>query len=223
MHTPTKIMLIASLCTCLSLGKSFGAMNAGHDPSTGEVVYREHFKLSSEINNEQAFELIQKWFTQNPAKFTHQNIEQTGVNGGDNKAAVEQAFKNAQPLQSIDPESNRVVGRSVVKYYGNSNSSIKVMYIEYYVVLEIHGHDLTATIKQIKYHHFNAHYAAQVIYNWQGGKPFDSSDKFETLTSSPNSSADISNVNTFLNNDMTQLLNDLKMSLKGGNVLASNS
>lgn len=167
MPTHAKIMLIASLCTYLSMGKSFGAMNAIHDPSTGEVVYREHFKLNTGVSDEQAFELIQKWFTQSPGKFTRQNIEQANTNGGDNKAAVEQAFKNAQPLQSIDPESNRVVGRSLIKYYGNANSSIKVMYIEYYVVLEIHGHDLTATISQIRYHHFNAHYTAQIIYNWQ--------------------------------------------------------
>jgi hypothetical protein len=221
MHSTIKVILIASICFCLCSAKLFASINTVRDAASGDVIYREHFKLSDGLNSEQAFELIQNWFTKNPGKFTRQNASPVAGNGNANMALVEEAFKNAHPLQSIDPESNRVAGRSLVKYFGNANSSIKVMYIEYYLVLEVHGHELTATISQVKYHHFNTHYAPQVIYNWQGGRPFDSSDKFETLTSSTNANADISNLSNFLNQDMAKLMTDLKMSLEGNNALAS--
>ena len=97
------------------------------------------------------------------------------------------------------------------------------MYIEYYVVVEIRDHELTATISQIKYHHFNPrNYSLQPIYSFQSN-PFDSTDKFETLATAPGSNKDISNLSNFLNSDINRLLEDLKLSLKGNNALASNA
>lgn len=212
-------MLLAGIIISLNY-LSFGAMNITRDPSTGAVSYREHFKLSSSVSDDQAFQMVQNWFTGTPAKFSNQNQTLPAASTS-SEAEVEAAFNNARPLQSIDPASHRLAGRSVIKYYGGSKSSIHLMYIEYYVVIEIHGNDLSATIGQIKYHHYNTrNYQPQVIYNWQGGKPFDSSDRFDALLESVDSNQDIGKVNSFLNHDMARLMSDLKMNLTSGYVLA---
>jgi hypothetical protein len=222
MKASNKITLIAATLILLSFGKLFASMTVTKNELTGETMYQEHFKLNNSIGEKEALALVQQWFTANPEKFTHGNQEQQSIptKYTSNKATVEQTFKNTSPLQTIDTASNQIVGQSTVKYYGNELSSIWVMYIEYYVVVEIHEHELTATISHVQYHHYNPfNYAPQAIHNMNGGA-FKASGKFETLSTAANSDADIMSLTEFLGNDMSRLMSDLKQNLKGGYAMA---
>ena len=195
---------------------------AGNNPpvdASGEVVYKHTFKLQAGIKDDDAYGIVQDWFNSAAAKFTSQNTEGP-TNTCKNKALVEDAFKNTQPLQSLDPSSGRLVGKGLIKYFGAATSSVGVLYMEYYVVLEINGHQLTATVSKMKYHHFNQRtYAPKPIYGWQGGKPLDDADKLGTLVNNANENRDLAEVGAFVNKNMAALFNNLQSFMQTAKLL----
>lgn len=191
------------------------------DAVSGEVVFKQSFKLHANYTDDDVYTLVQNWFA-NPGKFTCQNGECTSV-PGKNKTTVEEQYKNAQPLQSLDPASGRMTGKGLIKYFGAPNSNISLLYMEYYVVVEVKNHQLTATISKIKYHHYNQQtYMVKPIYKWQGGKPLDSADKFENLLNNSGNDKDIQELAAFVNKNMEQLFTDLQSFLKTQKVLDTN-
>jgi hypothetical protein len=191
--------------------------------ASGEVVYSQSFKLQSNFTDEDAYALIQDWFNAGAGKFTCQN--EAGPNcGGKNKTLVEEAFNNAQPLQSLDPASGRMSGKGLIKYFGSSSSSIGALYMEYYIVVEVSGHQLTATISKMKYHHFNQRtYAAKPIYGWQGGKPLDSADKLGSLVSNADENRDLLEVTAFVNKNIAALFSNLQSFLQSKTMVDTKS
>ena len=76
----------------------------------GEAVYKHSFKLQANVKAEDAYNLAQDWFKSGPEVFTCENIADPIDGSGKNKAFVEDAFKNPQPLQSLDPAAGRMAG-----------------------------------------------------------------------------------------------------------------
>jgi hypothetical protein len=223
MKTALKPIIAALVIIVAGFGHAFGAIHATQNALTGEVMYKDHFKLNANITESQAFTMVQKWFTENPEKFTRGNNEQQLITTKNlvNREVVEQAFKNDTPLQQIDQGSNWVAGTTTVKYYGGELSSIWLMYIEYYVIVEVKGNELTATISHIKYHHYNpVNYAPQAISNAQG-TPFKPADGIETLSAGNSANQDLNNLNDFLTRDIAQLLNNLKQNITGEKALTA--
>lgn len=193
------------------------------DANSGEVIYKQTFKLNTNLSDEAIYELAQNWFTEGAEKFTREN-EPVPVESNQlkNKQAVDVAFDNSIPLQSIDPESKRIAARGLVKYAGSGTSFIHLLYIEYYIVLEVKNHELTATISKLKYHHINRKtYAPMAIYNWSNSRPCDAADTFEHLVSNQNNTDEIGRLCSFLNDDVQMLFGDLRGLLKEKNALSS--
>jgi hypothetical protein len=184
------------------------------EAGTGEVVYRHSFKLPANVTNDDAYAIAQNWFNADASKFTCQSGEGANVTCK-NKALVEDEFKNAQPLQSLDPAVGRITGKGVMKFYGGPLSAISLLYTEYYVVLEVKDHQLTATVSKLKYHHFNQRsYSEKPIYLWQGGRPFDAADKLENLVNGPTESKDLQDLGTFVNQQVATLFTGLQSYLQ---------
>ena len=208
------------LCPTLTL--LFFSTCAGSGPvadASGELVYKHTFKLHAGIKDDDAYGIVQDWFNSAAAKFTSQNIEGPATSCK-NKALVEDVFKNPQPLQSLDPGSGRMVGRGLIKYFGPATSSVGVLYMEYYVVLEINGHQLTATVSKMKYHHFNQRtYSPKPIYGWQGGKPLDDADKLSALVNNAAENRDLAEVGAFVNKNIASLFNNLQSFMQTAKIL----
>ena len=189
------------------------------DPS-GEVVFRQSFKLHANFTEDDAYALVQQWFTSDASKFTCQAGEAPNVNSK-NRALVEEAFSNPQPLQSLDPASSRLAGRGLIKYYGGANSNISLLYMEYYILVEVSGNLVTATISKMKYHHFNQRtYSPKPIYGWQGGKPFDPADKLENLVNTDNVTRETQDVGEVVSRNINGLFSDLKGYLENKKAIA---
>lgn len=182
----------------------------------GDVVYKQSFKVSGVQSDEEIYRLVQQWFDASATQFTRQNIAAPDAPNSKNKQAVDEAFNNSVPVQSIDPDSKRISARGLTRYYGGSVSScINMLYLEYYVVVQVNNKEVTATVCNIRYHHFNRKsYAAQPIYNWMGSKPCDAADKFERLMSGAVCSDELTALCAFLGQDMANLLAGLKANLK---------
>jgi len=221
-----KALRSLSVCVILLLiiCSSYAGTNFAMNIANGEVVYKRTFKVQADFTDEDAFALLQNWFNSDASKFTCQNTEGP-KSSCKNKIEIESAFNNPQPLQSLDPSSGRMSGRGLLKYYGNAASTIGVLYMEYYLQIEVNGHQVTATISKMKYHHYNQRtYTAKPIYAWQGGKPLDSADKLANLLASDQSETrDIIEVGNFLNETAEKLFNDLGLFLQTKRVLSENN
>ena len=191
------------------------------DATSGEIVFKQSFKLHANYTDNDVYNLVQNWFA-DPGKFICQNGECSAV-PGKNKTTVEEEFSNKQPLQSLDPASGRMTGKGLIKYFGAPSSNISLLYMEYYVVVEVKNHQLTATISKIKYHHYNRQtYLVKPIYKWQGGKPLDSADKFENLLNGNLDNKEVDQLTAFVNQNMEQLFTDLRGFLKTQKLLDAN-
>lgn len=219
---PQKLILLTVLFFS-PLAFCFAGSNVPMDIASGAVVYKQTFHLSSSLSEEAIYEIAQNWFN-DPSQFTRENeavpFDKSQLK---NKQIVDKAFDNSRPLQSIDPESKRIAGRGLVKYAGSNTSFIQLLYIEYYIVIEVKGHDLVATISNLKYHHINRKtYAPMAIYNWSGSKPSDAADTFENLVQSQSNTEEINKLCSYLNSDMQDLFGNLKSLLENNKALASN-
>lgn len=218
MTPPVRLYTLLILCR---LGyNSYAGTRLPVDASSGEVVFKRSFTIHSNFTDEDAYAMVQDWFNADAGKFTCQNASGPNVTCK-NKTIVEQEFNNAQPLQSLDPASGRMSGKGVIKYFGGATSSIGVLYMEYYVLIEVKGHQLTATVSKMKYHHYNTRtYAEKPIYGWQGGRPYDSADRLENLVNDQNESRDTQDVGNFVNQNIEKLFSDLKLFLQGKKALS---
>jgi hypothetical protein len=216
-----KYFLLSGIAILMGLNSYAGA-KVPVDGS-GEIVYKHTFKLQSNLSDEDAYAIIQDWFGTGSGKFTCQNDAGPG-GGGKTRALVEDAFNNAQPLQTLDPASGRMTGKGLIKYFGNAASSIGALYMEYYIVLEVNGHQLTATVSRMKYHHFNQRtFASKPIYGWQGGKPLDSADKLGNLINSADENRDVMDVANFVNKNVAALFNNLQAFLQTKTLIDAHS
>jgi hypothetical protein len=206
------------LCVCC---KSIAQSTVSTDPVSGEVVFKQSFILNANVADEDAYALVQDWITHGTENFTRQNTDIPSENGqSKNKLAVDKAFDNSRPLQSLDPFAKRIAVRGLIKYYGGPTTLISLLYIEYYMVAEVSEHRLTVTINKLKYHHFSAHtYAPRLIYHWEGGQPCAAADKFETLVEHQSHIPEMENVNAFLSSDIHKLLKKLRDQLKASEAL----
>lgn len=202
------VLLSIAICTTAS------AQNA--------TTYKQSFTVSKSVTEEEAFEMVQNWFIQNPCTFTSENNDAKGLSCSNrNKQNADIAFTNTQPLQSIDPYGKKFSARCLAKYAGTGNSSINVMYVEYYLMVEISGNTLTASISPMKYHHFNKNtFAPQQIYSWQGGTPCSAAgnvcDLNDTL-GADNTAA----LQHFLKQNTNRLFTELKKHLNDNKALAA--
>jgi hypothetical protein len=214
----TLMIITACLLVCSPFA-GYAGNKLPVDASSGEVVYRQSFKLPANISNEDAYAIAQNWFNVDATKFTCQCGEGANVSCK-NKALVEDEFKNTQPLQSLDPAVGRITGKGIMKFYGGPLSAISLLYTEYYVVLEVNNHQLTATVSKLKYHHFNQRsYAEKPIYLWQGGRPFDAADRLENLVNGPAESKDLQDLGIFVNQQVATLFNGLQSYLQTQKIL----
>ena len=204
---------------CLFGGGLYAGNKLPVDPISGELMYRQTFRVQHSLNQEDAFNLLQEWFTSGSSKFTCQAGNDLNISCK-NKAEVEHAFNNNQPVQSLDPASGRIAGKGLIKYFGPVNSSISLLYMEYYLVVEVNGQNITATVSKMTYHHYNQRtYAPKPIFGWQGGRPFEPADKLENLVNSNNESRETQEVGSVVNQDMELLFADLKSFLQNKKAL----
>lgn len=190
--------------------------------ANAQHTYKEYFTVDSNVTEDDAYLMVQDWFTQNPCAFTSQNNDAKGLTCSNrNKQNADVAFTNSQPLQSVDPHGKKFSARCLAKYADNGNSGISVLYVEYYLMVEIKGSHVTASISPMKYHHFNkSSFAPQQVYSWQGGTPSSAAGNVDELVSNLGKS-NTGQLQQFLKQDTSRLMLALKTHLQEQQALAS--
>jgi len=171
---------------CLGFGLAFGQYELPFDSVKGKVSYVVNIPLSDKVNRDNLFEAYQQWFNREVKLFSRVSNPDYKCYTSDacleNKKEVDQIFSNPIPLQSIDPESNRMATRVVVRYTGDEEALLKLMYLEYYLVLTIQEKHIHAEITDIHYNHLHSKkYTLQKIGNWTNSVSAESINKIEHL------------------------------------------
>jgi hypothetical protein len=123
------------------------------------------------------------------------------------KKEVDRIFANPIPLQSIDPMSKRMATRVVVRYTGDKEALLKLMYLEYYLVLTVQEKSIHAEITDIHYNHLHSKkYTLQRIGNWTNTISAESINEIEHLMRQELAElSDFQRLFKFLNEDISLL------------------
>ncbi len=188
------------------------------DPATGKVSYKFSIELDRAYKEKAVYNMVRDWFSQNAEQFTRSNTIDTGgvvladKKRSDARAAVLQEFDNTKPLQTLDPESNRLSGKGILKYTGPANGCIRLFYIQYSVVITVSGQTITGDVSNFAYNHFNPRtFQSQPVFNWSGMMPCDNVNTLEYIKDCEACHTEFNTFYKFLNNDTEELINSLRL------------
>lgn len=143
--------------------------------------YQQTIKLNTSKTTD-VYTAVEKWFNNNAGIFTVKNAEPTVEAKEKNKNDVDAAYGNSRPLQSLDPNANRLIGQGLIKYFGGTRTSIRLMYIKYDIVVEIKAGQLSFKATNLRYYHFDPkNYTDANVFSFTGGKPCDNTGTMDYL------------------------------------------
>jgi hypothetical protein len=143
--------------------------------------YQQTIKLSTTKTTD-VYTAVEKWFNTNTGIFTVKNAEPTVEPKEKNKNDVDAAYGNSRPLQSLDPNANRLIGQGLIKYFGGTRTSIRLMYVKYDIVVEIKAGQLSFKATNLRYYHFDPKsYTDANVFSFTGGKPCDNTGTMDYL------------------------------------------
>lgn len=195
--------------------------------ATGKVSYRFTIPVANNMSDEEAYAATAEWFSRNTAEFTRSNMcvkpeNMSGVNGK-MLAEVSHEFNNSFPVQSLDPNSNRVAVRVVTKYFGDQGSNIHALYLQYYMVVTVADHKITCELSDIRYNHFNERsYQFKRIQNWSNSTSLDPVNTIEYMVENQQAAAEFAKFYSFFNKDVKTMVEHLNSAVKGAGVVAQN-
>lgn len=143
--------------------------------------YQQTIKLSTTKTTD-VYAAVEKWFNNNTGIFTVKNAEPTVEAKEKNKNDVDAAYGNSRPLQSLDPSANRLIGQGLIKYFGGTRTSIRLMYVKYDIVVEVKAGQLSFKATNLRYYHFDPKsYTDANVFSFTGGKPCDNTGTMDYL------------------------------------------
>lgn len=218
------IAMVAALCLVLHSVNAQTVLQI--NTATQKAGCQFSIPFSEPLTREFAFHVLQKNMIANPHMFTRSN-DLFAVNSGNsskNFMELEQEFANIVPVQSIDPESNRIVVRIMLKYHSPSTSRcLQVMYVQYYLVVTVTDNSLEMEVSDIRYNHFSkANYRLMRITSWSDYTSCDPISTMEYLIQNENCHADFNAFAVFFNTDTKQLKTQIAALVKGGSSLTLN-
>ena len=198
------------------------------DAATQKVVFKTTLPLRSGVSTDAAFTLAEEWFKSNREQFSRVNRPVVSPSEKASFAkqhqAVDKEFENNTPLQSLDPASNRLVGKVILQYNGNRGGTIQHLYVQCSLILEIEEHQMQVRVTDITYNHYNMNtYQPQRFLNYSNSNACDAVNYIEYLMDCEQSHEEFSAFNDFFNRDVKALFNNLDTFMKGNKALTLNS
>jgi len=222
MRTILSFLMLAVLAQSISAQTSLPK-----DKATGKITYRFSIPINGNVSKGAAYEMVSNWFGSHTKEFTRSNTSVTpenicGVNTS-RLAEVEHEFKNTAPVQSLDPESNRIVVRVVTKYFGENGGTIHALYLQSYMIVTVGEHEITCELTDFRYNHFNEHsFQFKRIQNWGNSTSLDPVATLEYLVENEQSHTEFGKFFSFFNKDVNQMITHFSNAVKTGGALTMN-
>lgn len=222
-----KRLLFAVMLGLLTTPALYAQVTLPIDPATRMVSYTYTIPTDKPVKKQALYQLVQDWLAQTPL-FNKANstavVKVTDKNSMENKAAAEKEFTNLTPLQFVDPESDRISGKGIIRYNGQAGGCIKLFYVQYAVIVIVEDNKLTCQISHFKYNHFhNRNYQPLPIYSWSGNTPCDQVNTLEYLTECENSHTEFSAFYSYINAHAEELNQSLTDFIRTGKSVATSA
>lgn len=146
------------------------------------LAYQQSIKLGAKVKPEDVYTAAESWFNANPSLFTSSNALAPSDVKQKNKEAVDKEFNNSHALQMLDPSIYKLQALGLIKYFGGTTTSIRMLYIKYDIAIAIKAGSATFSISNVRYFHFDAkNYNPTGIFSFDGGKPCEHSGNLDAL------------------------------------------
>ena len=197
--------------------------------TTGLISYRFTFDFDKNSKKETLYNLAKDWFYEHPEVFVRSNTRDTlkpyskdqKINA--NIGAVLHEFKNEEPLQHEDPESDRLSGKVILKYNGSNTGCIRLFYVQCSIVLVAKGNQLIGEVSNFRYNHFNPRtYQIQPVFNWSGNMPCDEISTLESLRDCESCHDEFNKFYSFLTDDTNALIVSIRDYMKANKAVCIN-
>lgn len=186
--------------------------------------YQKAIKLNSKVKPADVYSAAENWFSSYGALFTAKNAEAPEPSKLKNKQAVEDAYDNHHPLQTLDPAAYRVLGQGIVKYFGGTKTSIRMLYIKYDISIQASAGQAMFKVNNVRYFHFDPkNYTEAGIFSFKGGQPCDYTGTMEYLKGCQVSETEFTALALFFNKTVTNLQSAFTKELGNKKMLATTS
>ncbi len=192
--------------------------------ATQKVTYHFTLPTNGKASPESAITMLKSSIQQNPDLFTRANGMFASNVSGKTFNELETEFDNSHPVQSVDPQSDRMAVRVMVKYCsGKESKCLQMMYVQYYLVFTATAKGIDVEVKDIRYNHFNRKSGElQRIFSWSDYNSCDAISTIEYLVKNENCHADFSTFATFFNSDVAKLKSQLNSFVENSASLTMN-
>jgi len=151
-----------SLITLLCLYNfAFAQSNSFPKNNDGKVEYSEVINIP-EKNAEELYTSGIEFFSTNLKNFQRGNSEKNyqgmaafGNSSKQSSEDLDALYKNEKPVSYSDKENKKIIGRIVNKYTGGTMGCIRVLYLEYDVVLKFKDNRYRYEISNFNFTHYN--------------------------------------------------------------------
>ncbi|MDB4533891.1 hypothetical protein N9242_03395, partial [Vicingaceae bacterium] len=145
----------------LTFGLCFSQTELPKNDET-EVCFTEVIKINNDLSENEIYENFIEWISTKSSNFNRSNSERNSQGAevwlGSTKSNfqhVDALFINNIPLKLSDKESKKIVAKIVNKYTGATMGCIRVVYLEYDLIVKIREGRYKYEIGNFVYTHYN--------------------------------------------------------------------
>lgn len=189
--------------------------------TNGEVSFSEVITTKNKLSEDEIYENFKEWFSVKSTNFNRSNSEKNAqgtevwlATTKRNFQSIDALFKNDQPLKLSDKESKKLIGKVVNKYTGGTMGCIRVLYLEYDLIVEIKDGRYRYSVTNFTYTHYNQASAKQTqIYGWKDEGECKSKGTLTELLLCDRCEKEFNKFYEYIHADVKELITDMAVSV----------
>lgn len=141
------------------------------DSATGKIVYTNIVKVDSTINSSDIYNAFKEWFSSDISTFYITSSEKStnttdAILGGKkyNMSTFDLQYKNVTPLKMSDPETKKLIGQAVIKYFGSSLGCTRLIYLTFDIKVQSKDGKYKYEITNFSYTHYNPYSGQKMTF-----------------------------------------------------------
>jgi hypothetical protein len=215
-----KLFLLVLFGTIISWNTLFAQVNFPMDDS-GEIVFSGVVQTKNDLSADKIYDNAKEWLSTKSANFNRSNSEKNNQGAAvllgvkkSNFENVDALFKNDNPLKLSDKEEKKIVGKIVNKYTGGNTGCVRVIYLEYDLIIEIKDGRYRYKFANFIYTHYNQVKAQQAqIYGWKDEGNCKSKGALTGLLSCEHCEKELNKFYSYINSDVSKLIEEMTISI----------